>query len=81
MAEGGIPLGQWSGSDATKQLEETIKSAQLAKSERGATPIADLMAGQCRGPKVVSAPSGVPTKPKPLCCSNGLKRPFCENGL
>jgi hypothetical protein len=25
MGEGGIPLSQWNGSDATKQLEETLK--------------------------------------------------------
>jgi hypothetical protein len=37
MAEGGIPLGQWSGSDATKQLEETIKSAQLANPKQQTT--------------------------------------------
>jgi hypothetical protein len=37
MAEGGIPLGQWSGSDATKQLEETIKSAQLANAKQQTT--------------------------------------------
>jgi hypothetical protein len=34
MAEGFIPLGQWSGSDATKQLEETIKRIQLENSEQ-----------------------------------------------
>jgi hypothetical protein len=25
MAEGGIPLGEWSGSNATRELHETIK--------------------------------------------------------
>ena len=32
-----IPLGQWSGSDATKQLEETIKRLQLENSKQQAT--------------------------------------------
>jgi hypothetical protein len=32
-----IPLGQWSGSDATKQLEETIKRAQLENAKQQAT--------------------------------------------
>ena len=31
------PLGQWSGSDATKQLEETIKRLQLENSKQQAT--------------------------------------------
>jgi hypothetical protein len=34
MAEGGgIPLGQWSGSDATKELEETIKRRSVGERE------------------------------------------------
>jgi hypothetical protein len=40
MAESSpIPLGQWSGSDATKQLEETIKSAQLESSKQQKTTL------------------------------------------
>ena len=31
------PLGQWSGSDATKQLEETIKRLQLENSNQQTT--------------------------------------------
>jgi hypothetical protein len=31
------PLGQWSGSDATKQLEETIKRAQLENAKQQGT--------------------------------------------
>ena len=31
------PLGQWSGSDATKQLEEAIKRIQLENSKQQAT--------------------------------------------
>ena len=31
------PLGQWSGSDATRQLEETIKRLQLENSKQQAT--------------------------------------------
>ena len=37
MAEGGIPVGQWSGSDATKQLEETIERLQLENSKQQTT--------------------------------------------
>jgi hypothetical protein len=40
----GIPLEQWNGSDATKQLEETIKRAQLENSKQQATM---LSTGRC----------------------------------
>jgi hypothetical protein len=32
-----IPLDQWNGSNATKQLEETIKRAQLENSKQQGT--------------------------------------------
>jgi hypothetical protein len=37
MAQSGIPLGQWSGSDATKGLEETIKRIQMENSKQQTT--------------------------------------------
>jgi hypothetical protein len=30
MATGGIPLGEWSGSDATDRLRESVDAANLA---------------------------------------------------
>jgi hypothetical protein len=33
----GVPLEQWNGSDATKQLEETIKSVQLENAKQQGT--------------------------------------------
>ena len=33
----GAPLEQWNGADATKQLEETIKRAQLENSKQQTT--------------------------------------------
>jgi hypothetical protein len=33
----GVPLEQWNGADATKQLEETIKRVQLENSKQQAT--------------------------------------------
>lgn len=34
MAQDHTPLGKWSGSDATEQLEETIKRFQLENSQQ-----------------------------------------------
>ncbi len=34
MASGGIPLGQWSGSDATRELQQTIKLYQEQNSRQ-----------------------------------------------
>ena len=33
----GVPLEQWNGADATKQLDETIKRAQLENSKQQTT--------------------------------------------
>jgi hypothetical protein len=36
MAKGGIPLGQWSGSDATDRLRAVIEENQKATERRAA---------------------------------------------
>jgi hypothetical protein len=51
-----IPLDQWNGSDATKQLEETIKRAQLENSKQQGTMLRWTMitAGFALGALVLS---------------------------
>jgi len=36
MAQGGIPLGEWSGSNATRELHETIRAFNTAAEKQTA---------------------------------------------
>ena len=58
-----IPLDQWNGSDATKQLEETIKRVQLENSKQQGTMLnwTIVSAGCALGALVVALVSLVVT--------------------